>query len=398
TRLFRLNKMLDDLEYIPKFQAVNRFNLLEKLDNNITAFYDEAYGEEDEVLRTWHHGKKAQKRVRSLLEIAIQEFSKTDLYYNEVVLKIEQAIIQYQKTRGKEEQIAEDAVYLKLKNDLGEALKSRHRYIAIVHADGDNIGNTIASLQNDAGKTRAFSAELMSFSEQAVRKIYQYGATPVYAGGDDLLFIAPMQNDEQMTIYDLLKSLHDLFAQQPVFQSNKASLSFGLSISYYKHPLAEALSTSRNLLFGKAKELEIDGKKRKDALAINLLTHSGHQFETTLWQDGDSYPLWLELFKPSEKLEEAFIAGLMHKTDTLALWLWDACNRGTLDAFFKALFNEAIHTAKGRLLDKIKDLTRAIFVDYALHASANNEEKRLLGQMLHAMLRLVQFQNAPDHD
>lgn len=415
THLFRLNKMLDDLELMPKFQARDEYNLLEKLDDEISVWYKEGYGDEDEVLRQWQHGKKPQMRVWSLPEIALQEFAKTGIYYNEVVLKIEESIVNYRenkrkkeevKNKGREENIAEEAIYKTLKTKLKEDLRSRHRYIAIVHADGDGIGQTIASLKNDTTEIKRFSTELMKFSKKAVEEIHKFGAMPVYAGGDDLLFIAPLQNDEKKTIFGLLKSLRDDFSNREIFEKNGATLSFGLSISYYKYPLAEALETSLHQLKDKAKNNCIGDKNKKDALAVRLLTHSGHQFEAVLWQKGSSFQKWLDLFEPSEKLEEAFIAGLMHKTDLLALWLWDACDRGTLEHFFKKHFNEAAHSEKGKFVENVQALALAIFDDYQFKDSKDDltdkedpyREKRRLGQKLHAMLRLVQFQNAPDHD
>jgi len=406
--LFRLNKMLDDLEWMPKFQAKDEYNLIGMLDKSIQSFYDEGFEPDDKALKTWTYRGKAERRVRSLPEIALHEFSSDQAFFKKMVEdKIEEGITLFREKGGKMEEVAEETIYKDLKSNLKEKLSARHRYIAVVHADGDSIGNTIRSLNNDPIEIHKFSKELMNFSKWAVEKIHKFGAMPVYAGGDDLLFIAPLQNDRQETIYTLLKLLRDDFAKRPIFEKNGATLSFGLSISFYKYPLGEALEDSRLLLKDEAKNLCIEkDTKEKDALAIRLLTHSGHQFEAVLWQKGDSFQRWLELFQPSDKLEEAFIAGLMHKTDLLALWLFDACDRGTVDAFFKAHFNEAAHSEKGKFVDKVKALTSAIFEDYQFKNSKYDEsniedpyhEKRRLGKKLHAMLRLVQFQNAPDHD
>lgn len=412
TRLFRLNKMLDDLELMPKFQAQNEYNLLEKLDSNIQHFYKEGFADDDEALKIWDYRGKPEKRVRSLPEIALQEFSGKDFFKTDVETAIENGIRDFREKGGKDEEIAEETMYKNLKSVLKSDLFARHRYIAIVHADGDSIGKTIASLNNDKAGIKKFSTELMDFSMAAVEAIHKYGAMPVYAGGDDLLFIAPLQNDKKETIFGLLKSLRDNFSNRNIFKNNGATLSFGLSISYYKYPLAEAREDSRKLLKDKAKSLCIEKEnKEKDALAVRLLTHSGHQFETVLWQKGDSFQKWLELFQPSAELEEAFITGLMHKTDTLALWLFDACQRDTLDAFFKAHFNEAAHSEKDKFVEKVKDLAKLIYEDYQFDRLANIPDadtkkgkkeliaaKKQLGERLHAMLRLVQFQNAPDHD
>lgn len=396
THILRLNKMLDDLELAPKFIQEGDDDLLVKLVEKIKAFYDEGFAEKDEALHDY--GNQPGRRVRSLPEIATREFSKRNFYKSEVEVVIDEAIKEFQRN-GKKESEAEEAIFKNLKKTLGDELLGRHRYVAIVQADGDGIGKTIASLENDATRIQDFSKELMAFAESAVRKIVAFGAMPVYAGGDDLLFIAPLQNHAETSIYALLKDLREDFCGRAIFKNNGATLSFGVSISYYKYPLSEALEAAHDLLKYSAKTLCIKKDEyEKDALAIRLLTHSGQAFETLLWQQGKSFTDWLGLMKDSQKLDEAFIAGLMHKIDLLALWLFDACQRDTLDAFFEAHFNEARHTDKWKFVEKVRDLAHQLFSDYLLADAEMGEDKKQLGLRLHAMLRLIQFQNAPDHE
>ena len=78
-------------------------------------------------------------------------------------------------------------------------MKSYHKYFCIVQADGDNMGKTI---QN--GNVAAISTALIQYAAAAVPKISDYGAMPIYAGGDDLLFIAPVVGKDGKNIFDLI--------------------------------------------------------------------------------------------------------------------------------------------------------------------------------------------------
>ena len=164
--------------------------------------------------------------------------------------------------------------------------KSHHRYFCVVQADGDNVGKTVLHKDLKDGEVLRISKELVGFGIKASQKIEEFGGLPIYAGGDDLLFIAPVIGEDGSHIFSLLDVIEtDAFkGVQDVVNSldlkdkddNKieASLSFGVSISYYKYPLYEALETARNLLFGKAKNIE-----QKKAVAWSLRKHSGGTFD-----------------------------------------------------------------------------------------------------------------------
>lgn len=175
-----------------------------------------------------------------------------------------------------------------------EGLKNYHKYIAVVQADGDNIGATIKAIYGLEHKDTAiekFASTLLKNSIDAVGKIEAYGGLPIYAGGDDLLFFAPVINGDK-NIFDLLEELSEGFEdkfKKELFQDNKyqlaskkvddkplitPTLSFGLSINYYKFPMGEAIVRAGDLMFNQAKK--VDGK---NAVAIKLEKHSGTYFD-----------------------------------------------------------------------------------------------------------------------
>jgi len=164
--------------------------------------------------------------------------------------------------------------------------KSHHRYFCVVQADGDNVGKTVSHPSLNDGEVLEISKELVQFGLDATKLIDEFGGLPIYAGGDDLLFIAPVVGKNNKQIFQLLdnienqafKGVQDKVGKLGLKDKDgnliKASLSFGVSITYYKYPLYEALESARNLLFGKAK-----GIRDKKAMAWSLRKHSGGTFE-----------------------------------------------------------------------------------------------------------------------
>ena len=196
---------------------------------------------------------------------------------------------------------------LKANKELKE--RSHHRYFCIVQADGDNVGKTVSHKDLKDGEVLNISNALVHFGIEASKIIENYGGIPVYAGGDDLLFIAPVIGKDNSHIFTLLDTIeekafnevHDVVSGLGLKDDEgndiEASLSFGVSITYYKYPLYEALESARNLLFGKAKRI-----KQKKAVAWSLRKHSGGTFEAAF-------------SRKDQKLKEQFAALIAATTD-----------------------------------------------------------------------------------
>ena len=164
--------------------------------------------------------------------------------------------------------------------------KSHHRYFCVVQADGDNVGKTVSHPSLNDGEVLKISKELVKFGLEATTLIDKFGGLPIYAGGDDLLFIAPVIGKDNTNIFTLIDCLENnafsgvkevvdgLKLKDDKGKPIEASLSFGISMTYYKYPLYEALESARNLLFGKAK-----GFNEKKAVTWSLRKHSGGTFE-----------------------------------------------------------------------------------------------------------------------
>lgn len=95
-----------------------------------------------------------------------------------------------------------------------------------------------------------------------------------------MLFIAPIvsssDSQDTKTIFDLLSAIDGLYESVDTEVGHlgrplglHTSISYGLSISYYKYPLYEALKSARELLFDKAKH--VDGKMLSLGVYANIV-------------------------------------------------------------------------------------------------------------------------------
>ena len=167
-----------------------------------------------------------------------------------------------------------------LKNAAGDKFKPHHKYIAIIKADGDKIGSAIKELNGDIVKLQKFSEALFNWAVSCDKAVRNYGAIPIYIGGDDLLMFAPISYGNQ-NIFDLIDAIDKSFTDA-MKDYKGVSLSYGISITYYKFPLFEAVTKVDDLLL-QAKRLS----DNRNAVAIRVLKHSGSVLETS-FEKGDN--------------------------------------------------------------------------------------------------------------
>lgn len=150
-------------------------------------------------------------------------------------------------------------------------------YYAVVSADADGMGNFLKAINDD--DIPEFSGCCLEYSKAASKIIGDYGGMTIYAGGDDLLFLAPVKNGEK-NIFDLCAEIAGKFNEIlvnherdgiKIFEESPIpTVSFGISIKYKSYPLYEALEESRTQLFGVAKNFS-----GKNCIAVQLEKHSG---------------------------------------------------------------------------------------------------------------------------
>ena len=231
--------------------------------------------------------------------------------------------------------------YAKLQKELGNNFKQVYKYIAIVHADGDKLGEVVKSVKTT--ENNPVSKALFEFGKKSKKALDDYSCNTIFIGGDDLLFFAPITmkvDNENKNVFDLLEKLKGIYETAFEFYNKtaeeKTTLSFGVSITYYKFPLSEALNLSRDALFAKA-------KTKRNAVAVSVRKHSGQMNELLLSFDDGRYDLFKNLLNQilNDEIDLPFSIHYKLKTMEDVLNLLD-----NFDAFFDNYFNEDIHKEK----------------------------------------------------
>jgi len=262
-------------------------------------------------------------------------------------------------------------------NDQRNLFKFRHKYYCIVQADGDNISKIIRKLKDDEER-KEFSKTIFEFSRKAAERLSDYGAKPIYVGGDDMLFLCPIisiENENPISLFDLITSIDEIFDNafdslvEKYKLTQKPSVSYGIAVHYVKYPLYEALEKARQMLFGKAKTVF---GKNKNAIALYLQKHSGQYFQLMLSKDKNSNKSFhtiktlinQQLEKP--QMLNTMIYKIREAEVLLQSALTDATAPNRLDGFFENFFNEPIHKKEKskQYIQNIKQLLNDIYFDH----------------------------------
>lgn len=139
-------------------------------------------------------------------------------------------------------------------------------YLAIVQADGDNMTTFFKDMGNDTDKVKEFSKKCINYTSKAAQEIKAYGGVTIYAGGDDLLFLAPLEGKENKNIFHLIDKIKEAFNEE--LGKNGTSVSFGIAVNYKKFPLYEAYNKARNLL-------DYSKDNNKNRMTLSLMKNSG---------------------------------------------------------------------------------------------------------------------------
>lgn len=342
---------------------------------------------------------KKEFPVESLGEIAAVEFKDSD---SNQWAKFKGAI------RNKDSKIAEKA-YDELPK---EKLKSYHKYICVVQADGDNMGATVT---HSKIKVKEVSHTLLKFGEKATKAIKDFGGLPIYAGGDDLLFIAPVVGKNHESILHLLDKLNnesfkgvrelvkDLTFEEEDHKGEpiQPSLSFGVSVSYYKYPLYEAHEAAKWLLLRKAKNV-----CGKNAIALELRKHSGGTVGISMSCNDIEMKVAFDEMIVASKVEESVISAVAHKIreneGLLDLWIGkhdieDEKEVKKLEArnsnFFLKYMEHNPDKQDKKDSDKYKDAALKLLNNIS---KLPNMTAKDLTQTLYGMLRVAKFINGEE--
>lgn len=286
----------------------------------------------------------------------------------------------------------------------------RYSYYAYVVSDGDHMGNVLSE-KNTTEKIREFSKNCLVYNTKACRCVEDFGGIVIYAGGDDLRFLAPLTRYDkalkrQKTIFDLLLEIktcfQDVFAVKHMSKDNTSAnptVSFGVAISYHKYPLYETGTIAETLLYN-AKN------SGRDSACIYLQKHSGQAAKYVihnLSKCTDEIGLLSDLNNViGERIKEtSFNSVLSHITQytgilEFALKEHQKGNSLPLDKFFENIFVEDTALANEKTRDFVKQLAYdAVPADIeSLHSDLNTAEGRMVpGNVwpIIGLLRTAQF-------
>ncbi len=393
--ILTLSPYLDSLELMPTYSGKASKNLLLKLFEGESSVTKNKYVKDCFMVEKTALQLLKGKSVRDIKDIA-----RFALHGKCNITETESETIAEEETETTTE--GENEVTTEKKNTKPKL--KRHNYFAVVQADGDGIGNI---LKNAVGSNLAslelFSKTCLEYTTEAAKLIGDFGGMTIYAGGDDLLFLAPVENGKETgqtrTIFDLCKKIRTKFCekfegfenalkeQDSTFEGFETfpSVSFGISINYYKYPLREAFEEARGLLFGNAKNHESlktdkvsSPKFKKNSTAVILRKASGQMGKFVFFHDGafetQMTTLLEESLDASDKAHDTLHSVMFHlrcgKKYTQAAYTANnnefstyevIINNATdLKAAFDHLFDSDSHNVSRAYIDKIRNIYESL--------------------------------------
>jgi CRISPR-associated protein Cmr2 len=244
------------------------------------------------------------------------------------------------------------------KDKAKDTIKPYHKYLAIVQADGDNLGEVLKNYPNPDDIADKFSKPLWNFAGVAEHLISSYKGEPIYIGGDDILAFMPVafkgDDGSTKTVFDLAVELSDKYRDMVDKKQGKTSLSIGINIAYYKYPLSMAMHNTREQLFNKAKG------GNKNALAMLLTKHSGHQIGFKFRFNTSEIEIFSKLLREilAEKIDLPH--SLHHNLSRFKTVIAHIPDEDRLNAFFENNFNEPEHSKYLSGITTITDYFRKV--------------------------------------
>jgi len=202
-------------------------------------------------------------------------------------------------------------------------------YLAVLVADGDNMGKTISELASP-GEHQALSRELSKFAKSARSIVHDQHGVLVYAGGDDVLAFVPVDQ-----CLDCARRLHDTFGElmtdlvdklnggRAVKLETNITLSVGVAIGHFMENLEDLRE------YGQAAEKHAktpDANGVKDALAVHMHKRGGSPIKVRAkWTDNlDARLRQLADWLIQKKIPNRLATDLNRMADVYAGWRGDS--------------------------------------------------------------------------
>ncbi len=175
------------------------------------------------------------------------------------------------------------------KNRGGLGFGDPYPYVALLVADGDRMGKLISALDSPE-RHREFSRRLAGFAKEAAGIVREHNGVCIYAGGDDVLALLPLDK-----CLECARGLRDKFCKSlDSFEiaDGPPTFSVGLAIGHFMDPLEDLRNYAREAeKAAKTATPETGGSglhAERNALAVFVHPRGGAPFGIReRWQDDD---------------------------------------------------------------------------------------------------------------
>jgi len=150
---------------------------------------------------------------------------------------------------------------------IGEVGSSPKPYYALLLMDGDNLG--AMKKENPEDKVKEISHALSSFSREVPHIVRMHNGVTIYAGGDDVLAMLPMDTAIGCAV-KLKDHYRTAFKDMDLVDNTKKTISAGLVYTHYHQPLQSVYHEAHHILDDVAKD-----ENGRDSIAVTVLKSSG---------------------------------------------------------------------------------------------------------------------------
>ena len=376
------------------FESVSEIALRRKIKGKDVTFHDLINNiQVARNLGVEKYVKEYFKNINEILDRLGLAFN-PELFYKENLSDVESISKTLGVSRKEVEAIPNVEVYLSNAKKCVEEIEKvlgddAEKYYAILIMDGDNMGKLLVGedmhtidkyvhpdISIDKKIKRlvtppihsAISRSLMHFSIDKVPKIVErHRGELIYAGGDDVLALLPIDSALQCAyeIQETFKRSWDGWNLLPA-----RTMSAGIMIVHYKHPLYDALDRAR-LLERKAKNLG------RNAVAVGRLTRSGSYDEVVF-----NWSLVAELNGIVDLGVKRLIYDVLKNVNLLPN------DEGALKEYIR--YELKRHCGSDDLIDRIMDLAKNVRVALT---KADYNDKSKLDRINSLILRLIHDKN-----
>lgn len=273
-------------------------------------------------------------------------------------------------------------------------------YYAIVQADGDSMSKLLENFDDDI-MVKRFSEICLGYTSEAAKLINAFGGMTIYAGGDDLLFISPIENESGKNVFELCAGINETFQKlfEEEYEDHIPTLSFGISINYKKFPLYEAFKDTLGILEN-AKKVKKDGEP-KNKTAVHIRKHSGQSLKFRYFNGGNIYEQLLGMLKPVADV--VLLRSMLYKISLYRPVIIAALqNDRDLEQLFRNLFDSGYHKTVMDYIQTVRQSLETIYDDVKrnknkeyllekLHDKKAVSDEEITIDLLYSLLRTAKF-------